>query len=273
MSEIFISYARQERQLAAPVAKLLSDLDLEVFMDVQDIEAGTAFPFVIDRTLKSSKAVVACWSPLAFTREWVMNECVVAKFRQTLVPIAVSQFDFLDIRVDFVSMDYADLSDWKGNATNPGVQKMLRAISKLVGRELAPADTTDWLKEVGGPDVLADLIDGKTPGIWRHRLSVQQCKAIEALAAGPYSENEKLRVRTALWGRWQQADDYVSQDGADATREYALLLSEFRDNRAARCLAEIFRTGFGVQKDQDTADLWQRRANGDWTYASHNLRV
>lgn len=265
MHDVFISYARQEQGLALPVARLLSEMALDVFMDVNNIEAGNAFPFVIDKALKSSKAVVACWSPLAFTREWVMNECVVAKFRKTLVPVAVSRLSPLDVRVDFVSLDFADLSDWKGDSRHPGVQKMLRALSILVGRQLAPNDGKNWLEDIGGAEALAVQLDEKTPGSWRDRLSPAQCNAIKALARGSYPDNQKQKVIDALWGRWRQADDYVNQDGADATREYALLLTEFKDRRAAASLAEIFRTGFGVPKDQDTADLWQRRANGDWS--------
>jgi hypothetical protein len=90
--DIFISYARSQRALAEPIKERLEALGYDVFFDIEGIDGGADFPEVIDRALRKSKVVLACWSPTYFTRKWCLIEARIGVERNIIVPIAVESF-------------------------------------------------------------------------------------------------------------------------------------------------------------------------------------
>lgn len=140
MVDIFISYPRAERARAERIKQKLEALQLDLFFDLEGIDGGAEFPEVINRALRSCKAVLACWSPLYFTRKWCMIECRFAAGEEPsiLVPIVTEKLQRRDIDVDFLSTNYFDLSAWSGEDAHEDWNRTLRSLGKLVGRELAP---------------------------------------------------------------------------------------------------------------------------------------
>jgi len=118
--DIFISYPRASRPVAERIKGKLAALDLEIFFDIEGIDGGAVFPVVIDKAVKTAKAVVGCWSLQAFERPWVLQECRVAKARGVLVPVAIEHFAGLDVPTEFFGMNYLDLTDWSGEDTHEG---------------------------------------------------------------------------------------------------------------------------------------------------------
>ena len=68
VSDIFISYARAERERAEAVKDALETEGLSVFLDVAGLDAGDSFPDVLDREVKSAGVVLGLWSPLSLSR-------------------------------------------------------------------------------------------------------------------------------------------------------------------------------------------------------------
>jgi formylglycine-generating enzyme required for sulfatase activity len=134
--DVFISYPRVERARVEPIKAKLETLRLETFFDVQGIDGGDTFPDVIDRALKSAKAVLGVWSPRAFQSKWCMIECRVGATRGVLVPVALERFSALDMKSDFMTTNYLDLTDFDGRENHEGWQLTLRLLSRHVGREL-----------------------------------------------------------------------------------------------------------------------------------------
>jgi formylglycine-generating enzyme required for sulfatase activity len=137
--DVFISYPRVERSKVELIKAKLDALGLDTFFDIHGIDGGDTFPDVIDHALKSAKAVLGVWSPRAFQSKWCMIECRVGAARGVLVPIAVERFSELDMKSDFMTTNYLDLTDFDGRENHEGWQRTLRSLSRHVGRELAHA--------------------------------------------------------------------------------------------------------------------------------------
>jgi hypothetical protein len=134
--DVFISYPRRSRARVEPIKAKLDALGLDCFYDLEGIDGGAEFPAVIDRAVKAAKSVLGCWSPDAFTRPWVMQECRVAHARNVLVPVAIERFDNLAVPTEFFGINYLDLVAWDGSDTHEGWQRTLVNLSRLVDREL-----------------------------------------------------------------------------------------------------------------------------------------
>ncbi|WP_167755564.1 SUMF1/EgtB/PvdO family nonheme iron enzyme [Vitreimonas flagellata] len=129
---IFISYPRVEREHAVQIRDAIARKGYRIFFDTSDLDAGDSFPDIIDKALKASAVVVGCWSPLAFTRPWVMKEQLLALDLDILTPAAIKPVTGRDIRVDFQGIDYADLTSFDGADSHPGFVKLMRAIERKI---------------------------------------------------------------------------------------------------------------------------------------------
>jgi hypothetical protein len=96
--DVFISYAREERDRCVEFAKKLKALDLRVWFDAE-IRPGKSFEDEIERALASASAVLVLWSKRSVASRWVRNESrradergklVAACLEQCEIPLAVS---------------------------------------------------------------------------------------------------------------------------------------------------------------------------------------
>lgn len=138
MVDVFISYPRSARAKVEPIKAKLDTLGLDCFFDLENIDGGANFPDIIDRALRTSKAVLCCWSPLYFERPWCMIECRDGLAREIMVPAALERFDRFAPPADMRHLNYLDLTTWDGGDAHEDWNRTLHAIGKLVGRELAP---------------------------------------------------------------------------------------------------------------------------------------
>ena len=78
MTDIFISYAAEDRELAECLATALGTMGWSVWWD-REIIAGQAFDQAIEHALESAKSVVVLWSWHSVLSEWVKNETAVGE--------------------------------------------------------------------------------------------------------------------------------------------------------------------------------------------------
>lgn len=130
MADVFISYAREDRDRAQKLAKALLDQKLSVWWD-RDIIAGKAFDEVIERELDSAKSVVVLWSRQSIASEWVKNEAAVAAERDILVPALIER---VRPPIEFRRKHTVDLVDWRGNPADHEFLAVCRAVLANVGR-------------------------------------------------------------------------------------------------------------------------------------------
>lgn len=132
--DIFLSYARADVARAVQIKELLESLGLTVFFDIEGLDGGDVFPDVLDREVKSARAVVGVWSKHALTREWVKIECDIGRQRKVLVPVQIEEISFLDRPAAFHNIQYNDLSDFDGQPEHVGWLRFLRSLARVLNR-------------------------------------------------------------------------------------------------------------------------------------------
>ena len=125
MSDIFISYARENRDKAKTLAELFQQQDWSVWWD-RNIPPGRSFDEVIEEALSAAKCVVVLWSKNSASSDWVKGEAAEALQRKILVPVRI---DSANVPLEFRRLQTVDLSDWKGDAGHPELGGFLEAVA------------------------------------------------------------------------------------------------------------------------------------------------
>ncbi len=110
-----------------------------MFLDVTDIDPGARFPKVLNAATRDAKSILACWSKVAFTRLWVIEECRIGLERDVLIPIAISPFDDSDMPEEFRDVNFLSIHEFPLMQPNEDWARAIKRISALVGRELIVA--------------------------------------------------------------------------------------------------------------------------------------
>ena len=129
MSDIFISYARTDRDRAQALAGALEQQGYSVWWDPH-IPPGKTFDEVIEEALDNTKCVVVLWSKDSVKSDWVKTEAEEGKQRKILVPALI---DKVKIPLAFRRIHAADLTKWQPNTPHSEFDSLLKAISEIVG--------------------------------------------------------------------------------------------------------------------------------------------
>jgi hypothetical protein len=131
--DIFISYSREDRSAARHFAKCFAEEGFSVWWDAT-LQAGQTFDEVIERELKSARAVVVLWSPRSVRSRWVRAEATLADRSNKLVPAII---EACDRPIIFELTHTADLADWTGDRSDTRWRTYVDDIHDLVGRDKA----------------------------------------------------------------------------------------------------------------------------------------
>jgi hypothetical protein len=128
MSQIFLSYAREDRQKAELLADVLSRRGWSVWWD-RAILPGRSFEDDIERQVQEARVIVVLWSRAAVASEWVRNEAAEGRKRGILVP---ARLDDATIPLSFRGVQTADLLGWDGDAGHAELRQLIRAVEGLL---------------------------------------------------------------------------------------------------------------------------------------------
>jgi len=130
MSEIFISYAHEDRPHSERLAHALEAQGWSVWWDIV-IPAGKHFDDVIDEEMDAAKCVIVMWSKASVGSRYVRGEAHDAAERGILVPALIDN----DIRIPraFRAIQAADLVGWDGTYTATMFLRLTEDIAKLLG--------------------------------------------------------------------------------------------------------------------------------------------
>ncbi len=128
MSDIFISYKREDRNRAKPLAETLEKTGWSVWWDPQ-LRSGEHFDDVIERELKSAKCVIVLWSDQSVSSQYVRDEAAYALKLNKLIPVAI---DEVELPFRYQGLHTARLVGWKGSPTFPAFKKLLDDIATRI---------------------------------------------------------------------------------------------------------------------------------------------
>src|SRR5947208_11670673 len=92
MTDVVISYAHQDKDMAARIAELLARHGYRVWWD-QRISVGNRFDKEIELQLRKAPAVVVLWSRYSVESNWVREEAAMAVETGALIPVRIHNVD------------------------------------------------------------------------------------------------------------------------------------------------------------------------------------
>ena len=159
---IFLSYAREDRDRARQLVRVLEEEGFVVFWD-RELLPGPSFRIVIAQELASAKCVITLWSTTSVVSDWVIDEAEQGRRRKILVSVRI---DDVDPPLGLRQGQAAELSAWRGRRDDVEVDFLIRGVRKLAG----PGQRA----QPGRGDNLADALGGSlhdNTSEWRQHLA------------------------------------------------------------------------------------------------------
>lgn len=130
MTDVFISYKKEDVARVQPIAQALANAGYEVWWDHR-IPAGRSYRDVIGAALQSAKCVIVVWSDLSANAQWVLDEADEGKRRNVLLPLLI---DDVEIPYGFRQIEAARLVGWRGDTGDAEWANALASVAHFVGR-------------------------------------------------------------------------------------------------------------------------------------------
>jgi hypothetical protein len=124
--DVFMSYAREDRDRASHVAATLQDAGWSVWWD-RDIDYGKPFHDSIADALARAQCVVVLWSQASIVSSWVREECHDALKRNLLLPVFLEP---VEPPIGFRLLQGLELF---GRSSDDASRELLAAVEKFVG--------------------------------------------------------------------------------------------------------------------------------------------
>ncbi|MBL6853438.1 MAG: TIR domain-containing protein [Alphaproteobacteria bacterium] len=131
MADIFISYAREDREWVENLAKALTGEGYTVWWD-WDLLVGKRYRETIETELQTCKATVVVWSQHSIRSDFVRDEAEEGQQRNILVPLLKE-----NVRppAGFRQLQTADLTQWGGATDHVEFRRMMRGLQHVIGGE------------------------------------------------------------------------------------------------------------------------------------------
>jgi hypothetical protein len=127
-TDIFLSYARQDRPTARIFAECLIEEGFTVWWDAS-LHSGETFDEVIEQRLRDAQAVIVLWSPRSVASRWVRAEATLADRRNKLAPAIIEP---CDRPIIFELTHAAELCDWSGDRCDVRWRAFVHDLQRLV---------------------------------------------------------------------------------------------------------------------------------------------
>ncbi len=129
MSDIFLSYAKADRDELLPLVKALEDKGWNIFWD-RKIPIGKTWHGVLAAEIEACKCMLVVWSNSSVQSEWVREEAQIGKDRQIIFPVSL---DGSLPPLGFGGIQSANLSGWQGEENHPEYQTFIRELTDHMG--------------------------------------------------------------------------------------------------------------------------------------------
>lgn len=130
MTDVFISYKKEDAARVEPIARWLALAGYEVWWD-HHIPPGRSYREVIGAQLQTAKCVIVVWSKLSVDGQWVLDEADAGKQRKVLLPILI---DDVEIPYGFRQIEAARLTGWADDGSDHEFLSVVASVAHFVGR-------------------------------------------------------------------------------------------------------------------------------------------
>lgn len=136
MADVFVSYSRQDKALAATFVQLLEGYGWDVFWD-QETRSGTLWPKVLEDELGLARCLLVLWTANSVKSRWVRIEAYEALQTDKLLPVRIE-----DVRppMEFRQTQTFDLLGWNGDRADPRLDHLIADLCVLT--KLSPRTGT-----------------------------------------------------------------------------------------------------------------------------------
>jgi hypothetical protein len=128
VANVFISYARRDRDRVVALATALEAQGLSVWWD-PNLVPGRKFRHMIAEQLAAADSVVVVWTSASLESDWVQDEAEEARQRGVLIPVKMEP---VQAPAGFRQVQAADLSQWTGSPEHPEFKSLIHAARSLV---------------------------------------------------------------------------------------------------------------------------------------------
>ena len=202
MASVFLSYDREDRARAAPIAAALEKAGHSVWWD-RHIKGGAQYSKEIEDALGRADAVVVLWSNQSVESPWVRDEAVAGRDKGGLVPATI---DGTAAPLGFRQYQTVDLSSDRGRARSAAIKELCRAVEAVAtcAGVVVPA-SPPAARAVVRPSRLRLLLFGLAALViagvayfsWQ-RWAGQASTPVVAIAAGDSSSQSRSLARDLL---------------------------------------------------------------------------
>jgi hypothetical protein len=136
MTDIFLSYANEDRDSAARLAAYLESVGWRVWWD-RRIPAGRTWRAVLADALSQMRCMIVLWSKHSVESSWVAEEAEEARrLGKALVPVLIER---IEPPIGFRAIQAADLTDWGGSPDDPSLQQLVADLKSVLGAPPEPS--------------------------------------------------------------------------------------------------------------------------------------
>jgi formylglycine-generating enzyme required for sulfatase activity len=262
MSDIFISYASEDRDRARMLAEALEDQGWSVWWD-RTVPPGKTFDEVIEAALDAGSCVIVLWSEAAVASQRVRAEAGEGLKRGILIPVLIED---VEPPLAFRQIDAAGLIDWQGESAHPGFGQLVGVVSGILGqpipdkekRKAEPDETRkDAEKE---PETIGSetakrrrlwiaaaavvLAVGGAWGVYQYNVRIAEIRTQEEMHRVALEEERRKAAEEAR-GQAEEKEKRKADEEArrqaeeEARREKVAVEQQERVQEAQRLLAEL----------------------------------
>jgi hypothetical protein len=129
MVDIFLSYANEDRETAAALAKVLEGAGWTVWWE-RNIPADQTWRSVFVDAINEAHHVIVLWSTHSVQSPWVAEEAEQGRaLGKSLIPVRI---EAVDPPVGFRAIQAADLTDWSRSADDPKLRNFLTELESIL---------------------------------------------------------------------------------------------------------------------------------------------
>jgi hypothetical protein len=138
MTDVFISYARKNRERVRQVADGITESGFSLWWDTA-LKAGDNYAMKIEKALAETKSVVVCWSEQAKESLWVRAEATEALDNDKLVQV---RLDESRMPLPFNVLHMIPFAGWNGSRQSREWTELEGRVGAMTGREGADTEFT-----------------------------------------------------------------------------------------------------------------------------------